>query len=82
MWISSRPFGVEVRPILRHQTAENRRRIWIDGDAVVMVAPGHGRDHRAHTARHTITLVLVKNLEPERGIEPLTYALRVRCSAD
>jgi len=21
-------------------------------------------------------------LEPERGIEPLTYALRVRCSAD
>ena len=29
-----------------------------------------------------ITLVLVKNVEPERGIEPLTYALRVRCSAD
>jgi len=26
--------------------------------------------------------VLVRNVEPERGIEPLTYALRVRCSAD
>ena len=82
MRISSRPFGVEVRPILRHQTAENRRPIWIDGDAVVMVAPGHGRDHRAHTGRLMIRLVLVRNVEPERGIEPLTYALRVRCSAD
>ncbi|MEY3566171.1 MAG: hypothetical protein RLZ19_185 [Actinomycetota bacterium] len=29
-----------------------------------------------------VTLVVVGELEPERGIEPLTYALRVRCSAD
>ena len=27
-------------------------------------------------------VVMSRRVEPERGIEPLTYALRVRCSAD
>jgi hypothetical protein len=92
------PLGVEVRAIVLDQTTEVGRWIVVDGDAVEVVTRESANTSRNTFMRpSTLDLVGMTTftsegthspyrrqltLEPERGIEPLTYALRVRCSAD